>query len=109
MVHRRWGKQPCFESPIPSRPKTRPPALQWLASVAQGLAEDCRLWRPRVRHEAECRWVAPLVITEHSEAWLQGWPVGEPRRAARSRWRLGCLVRGAGLAGPAAGDLCGGA
>ena len=41
------------------------------------LAEDCRLWRPRVRHEVECRWVAPLVITEHSEAWLQGWPVGE--------------------------------
>jgi hypothetical protein len=27
-------------------PNARPPALQWLASVAQGLAEDGRLWRP---------------------------------------------------------------
>lgn len=55
----------------------RSPSLQWLASVAQGWAEQPAVWRPLVRHDAEGRWVAPIAVNEHSEVWLQGWPVGE--------------------------------
>lgn len=55
----------------------RSPALQWLATVAQGWAEQAEVWRPLVRHDAAARWVAPLAINDHSEVWLQGWPVGE--------------------------------
>jgi hypothetical protein len=62
---------PAFSRPF------RSPALQWLATVARGWAEQPALWRPLVRHDVDGRWVAPLVITEHSEVWLQGWPVGQ--------------------------------
>ena len=55
----------------------RSPALQWLAAVAQGWAEQPAEWRPLVHHDATGRWVEPLVVNEHSEVWLQGWPVGE--------------------------------
>jgi hypothetical protein len=53
------------------------PALRWLATVAQGWAEQPAVWRPLVRHDTDGRWVAPLAVNEHSEVWLQGWPVGE--------------------------------
>jgi hypothetical protein len=53
------------------------PALQWLATVAQGWAEQPAQWRPLVRPDAAGRWVAPLAVNEHSEVWLQGWPAGE--------------------------------
>ena len=55
----------------------RSPSLQWLATVAQGWAEQPAVWRPLVRHDAGGRWVAPIAVNEHSEVWLQGWPVGE--------------------------------
>ena len=55
----------------------RSPAVQWLATVAQGWASQPEVWRPLVRHDAGGRWVAPLAVNEHSEVWLQGWPVGE--------------------------------
>ena len=55
----------------------RSPALQWLATVAQGWAEQPAVWRPLVRHDADGRWLAPIAVNDHSEVWLQGWPVGE--------------------------------
>jgi hypothetical protein len=55
----------------------RSPALQWLATVAQGWSERPEVWRPLVRRDATGRWVAPLAVNEHSEVWLSGWPVGE--------------------------------
>jgi hypothetical protein len=55
----------------------RSPALQWLAAVAQGWAEQPAEWRPLVHHGATGRWVEPLLVNEHSEVWLQGWPGGE--------------------------------
>jgi predicted metal-dependent enzyme (double-stranded beta helix superfamily) len=55
----------------------RSPALRWLTTVAQGWAEQPAAWRPLVHHHATGRWVEPLLINEHSEVWLQGWPVGE--------------------------------
>ena len=55
----------------------RSPSLRWLATVAQGWAEQPAVWRPLVRYDAGGRWVAPLAINEQSEVWLQGWPVGE--------------------------------
>ena len=57
--------------------RTRPPALQWLAAVAEGWAEQPAVWRRLVRPDAQDRWVAPLLVNRHSEVWLQGWPVGE--------------------------------
>jgi hypothetical protein len=57
--------------------RTRPPALQWLASVAQGWAEQPGVWRRLVRPDATGRWVEPLAVNERSEVWLQGWPAGE--------------------------------
>ena len=55
----------------------RPPTLRWLATVAQGWAEQPAIWRPLVHHAAAARWVEPVALNEHSEVWLQGWPVGE--------------------------------
>jgi len=57
--------------------RARPPALQWLASVAQGWAEQADIWRGLVRPDATGRWVEPLAVNERSEVWLQGWPAGE--------------------------------
>jgi hypothetical protein len=57
--------------------RARPPALQWLASVAQGWAEQPEVWRRLVRPDATGRWVEPLAVNERSEVWLQGWPAGE--------------------------------
>ena len=57
--------------------RTRPPALQWLAAVAEAWAEQPALWRRLIHPDARERWVAPLLVNEHSEVWLQGWPVGE--------------------------------
>jgi hypothetical protein len=55
----------------------RSPTLQWLATVAQGWAGQPEVWGPLVHHGAAGRWVEPLAVNEHSEVWLQGWPVGE--------------------------------
>ena len=55
----------------------RSPSLRWLATVAQGWAEQPEVWRPLVRRDAGGRWVVPLAANEHSEVWLCGWPVGE--------------------------------
>jgi len=55
----------------------RSPTLQWLATVAQGWAEQPEVWRRLVHYGAAGRWVEPLAVNEHSEVWLQGWPVGE--------------------------------
>ena len=55
----------------------RPPALQWLAAVAEGWAEQPAVWRRLVRPDGGSRWVVPLAVNRHSEVWLQGWPLGE--------------------------------
>jgi len=55
----------------------RSPALQWLATVAQGWADQPAVWRPLVHYGATGRWVEPLLVNDHSEVWLQGWPAGE--------------------------------
>lgn len=56
---------------------SKSPALQWLATVAQGWARRPDEWRPLVHHGATERWVEPLAVNDHSEVWVQGWPVGE--------------------------------
>jgi hypothetical protein len=66
--------------------RTRPPALQWLAAVAEGWSEQPAVWRRLIRHDARERWVAPLVVNQHSEVWLYA---AGPEATSLRRRRLG--------------------
>jgi predicted metal-dependent enzyme (double-stranded beta helix superfamily) len=47
------------------------------AAVAKALADAPEIWWSQVRRDCRERWYVPLLQSEHLEAWLLGWPVGE--------------------------------